>query len=146
MNRPVRTTTPDGEEIVILAAAEYERLVRMAEDVGDVSHAIKALADFKAGNVEALDEAEMAVLLGAASPLAFWRKRRGMTQAALAKTVGISQAYFAQIERGARGGDAGLYRRFAQSLKVATDDLIPFDGDSKSRIAQRRRRKRADAT
>ncbi len=125
MNRPVRTTTPSGEEIVILPAAEYDRLVELAEDTRDVTIAEKALSDFAAGRGEALSDGEMRALLDAATPLAFWRKRRELTQKALAEAVGISQAYLAQIERGKRMGDVRLYGRLAHALGVEVGDLAP---------------------
>jgi DNA-binding XRE family transcriptional regulator len=125
VNRPVRTTTPSGEEIVILPAAEYDRLVELAEDTRDVTIAEKALSDFAAGKGEALSDREMRALLDAATPLAFWRKRRELTQKALAEAVGISQAYLAQIEHGKRMGDVRLYGRLAHALGVEVGDLAP---------------------
>ena len=125
MNRPVRTTTPSGEAIVIVPADQYERLVAAAEDARDVAIAEKALAEFEAGVGEALTDAEMSALLRAHSPLAFWRKRRSLTQPALAKAVGITQGYLAQIERGTRVGDVDLHRRLADVLRLDIEDLLP---------------------
>ena len=125
MNKPIRTVTPGGEEIVILPAAKYDRLLALAEDSRDVARAEAALAEFAAGKGEVLTEAEMRSLLKAATPLAFWRARRGSTQAALGAAGGISQAYLAQIERGKRIGDVHLYRRLAGALRVDIEDLLP---------------------
>jgi DNA-binding XRE family transcriptional regulator len=132
MNRPVRTKTPGGEEIVILPAAEFERLVDLAEDARDIRDAEEALAEIAAGSVELLTQAEVQALLAAASPIAFWRKRRGVTQAALAKEAGISQAYLAQIEAAKRTGGVQLYRRLAKALGVDIEDLLPEAGAGKA--------------
>ena len=107
MNRLVRTKTPAGEDIVILPAAEFERLVDLAEDARDVRDAEKALAEIEAGTAELLSRADVQAYLDSPSPLAFWRKRRGLTQAALAEAVGVSQAYMAQIESGKRTATSG---------------------------------------
>lgn len=141
MNRPVRTTTPSGEEIVILPAAEYDRLAGLAEDAIDIAVAERGLADAKAGRGEALTAEEMTALLGAASPIAFWRKRRGLTQMVLAGMVGISQGYLAQIERGKRSGDLSLYRGLAGRLGVGLDDLLPDIEEAPARVKRRSRKR-----
>ena len=144
MNRPVRTTTPSGEEIVILSAAKYDRLLELAEDMRDIAVAEKDLSDFEAGRGEALTASEMRELLEAATPLVFWRKRRRLTQSALAGVAGISQAYVGQIEQGKRVGDVRLYRRLAGALGVAIEDLLPPErvpARGNRRSAAKRRRK-----
>jgi transcriptional regulator with XRE-family HTH domain len=82
------------------------------------------MAAYRRGEGEWLTDAEMGDYLAAASPLAFWRQRRKLTQAVLAEAVGISQAYLAQIETGKRVGDVTLYRRLAQRLGVRIEDLL----------------------
>ncbi len=74
--------TPDGTERVSLPKSEFQDLV----DARD--HAI-AMRDV-AGGAPILTEAELDAFLAAASPLAFWRQRAGMTQTALAKKGSIS--------------------------------------------------------
>ena len=124
MNRLVRTKTPAGEDIVILPAAEFERLVDLAEDARDIRDAEKALAEIEAGTAELLSRVDVQVYLDSPSPLAFWRKRRGLTQTALAKAVGVSQAYMAQIESGKRTADIRIYQRLANRLGVMLDDIV----------------------
>jgi transcriptional regulator with XRE-family HTH domain len=62
--------------------------------------------------------------LATPSPLAFWRKHRGLNQAALADLIEISQPYLAQIEAGKRVGDVKLYARIAKVLRVRIEDLV----------------------
>lgn len=128
MNKPTRATTPSGEEIVMLPTAEYERLLAAAEDTRDVAIVDDTLEGFRAGEGEVLTEADMRALLDASSPLAFWRKRRNLTQTELAEKVDVSQAYLAQIEGGKRTGDVALYRRLAQALGVGMEDVSPGRG------------------
>jgi DNA-binding XRE family transcriptional regulator len=124
MNKPVRTKTPSGEDITILPTADYERLMEIVEETGDRRDSEIALLEIAAGSVELLTHVEVTELLAAPTPLAFWRRRRGLTQAALADAVGISQAYLAQIEGGKRTGDVKVYQRVASVLRVDVDDLL----------------------
>ena len=62
--------------------------------------------------------------LAAPTPLAFWRKKRGMTQASLGEAVGISQSYVASLETGDRKGDPSLFKRLADALKVKMEDIV----------------------
>ncbi|MEJ0096832.1 MAG: helix-turn-helix transcriptional regulator [Bauldia sp.] len=138
MNRPVRTKTPAGEDIVMMPVADYERLLDLAEDARDSRIAEKALAEAAAGNVDLLTHVEVKALLAAPSPMAFWRKRRGLTQAALAKIAGITQAYLAQIEGAKRVGDVNLYRRLAVALRVDVEDLLLPAAPEKGRARRRK--------
>ena len=105
---------------VTLSRAEYEDLV----DARD--HAL-AMRDVVTGAMETLSEAELDEYLAAPTPLAFWRRRRGLTQAALAAEVGITQPYLAQIETGQRTGDVRLHARLAKALRVRMEDLVAED-------------------
>jgi DNA-binding XRE family transcriptional regulator len=117
----IRTiTTPGGEELVLMSRADYEDLI----DARD--HAVAMLAH-RRGEDEGLTDAEMDDYLAAPTPLAFWRKRRGLTQKTLATSVGISQPYLAQIESGGRLGDVALYGRLARHLGVRIEDLLSQD-------------------
>ena len=105
-------------DLVTIPREEYEDLV----DARD--HAF-AMRDVAAGAMETLTEAEMDAYLSAPSALAFWRRRRGLTQAALAKELGVSQPYLAQIETGQRTGEVRLYARMAKVLRVRMEDIVP---------------------
>ena len=64
-------------------------------------------------------------MLAEPTPLAFWRKKRGRTQAQLAAAIGVSQNFLSDLERGKVKGDVTLYGRLARSLGVLIDDLAP---------------------
>ena len=113
-----------GSDTITLTRAEYDDLI----DARD--HAV-AMREVATGAMETLSDADVDACLAAPSPLAFWRKRRRLTQAALAAAAGITQPYLAQpylaqIERGVRGGDVVLYAKFAQALRVRIEDLAPL--------------------
>ncbi|MGH7090600.1 MAG: helix-turn-helix domain-containing protein [Stellaceae bacterium] len=106
--------------MVVLSAKDFEDLV-------DVREAAILAEDIRAGRVETLSEAEVEEYLSASTPLAFWRRKRGLTQAALAAAAGVSQPFVAQLESGSRRGDIATYRRLARALSLGLDDLLPDD-------------------
>ena len=110
-------TTPGGEELAILPRAELEEIIAAA------SHA-PALADFRSGRDPGLSADEMRELLAAASPLAFWRRRRGLTQAALARAAGLAQNYVSDLENGKRQGSPSQWFKLAQLLDISMEDLV----------------------
>ena len=111
-------TTSSGDEMVVLPARDFDPLI----DARD--HAV-AMAAHERGADEGVTEAEMDAYLAAATPLAFWRGKRGLTQAALAARAGISQPYLAQLEGGDRKGGLATGRALARALRVRIEDLLP---------------------
>jgi DNA-binding XRE family transcriptional regulator len=112
--------TPGGEKLAILPADEYETM-------RDALVHQNAMSDYRAGRTEALTLDEVQALLAAPTPLAFWRTKRGMTQAALAKAAGTTQPHIADLESGKHGGSLEVMARLAKVLKIKVDDLV--DGD-----------------
>jgi len=108
---------PGGARLAVLPAEEYEDLIDAR------NHAV-AMAAVRAGSMETFTDAEVGEYLAAPSPLAFFRTRRGLTQAALAKAAGISQPYLAQIEGGDRTGTLETFAALARVLGVTIDDLV----------------------
>ena len=104
-------------DTITLPRQEYEDLV----DTRD--HAV-AMRDVATGAMATLADDELDDYLAEPSPIAFWRRHRGLTQAALAAEIGVSQPYLAQIEGGARTGDVRLYARMAKALRVRIEDLL----------------------
>ena len=58
--------------------------------------------------------------------IAYYRKKRGYTQAELAELIGMSVAYLGQIERGNRGNSFSLETLYqiADALKIEAELLI----------------------
>jgi DNA-binding XRE family transcriptional regulator len=112
--------TPGGEELVLLPRAEFEALTAAL----DAAEHRNALAAVTAGALETLTGEEVAAALEEATPLAFWRKRRTLTQTALAGAAGISQPYLAALEKGERKGDPALFLRLSRALRVRMEDLV----------------------
>jgi DNA-binding XRE family transcriptional regulator len=113
-------TTPQGEEMVLLAKADFD----VMRDAYDISLHTRTMADIASGNQELLSSEEVANALAAATPLVFWRKKRGVTQKVLAAKVGISQSYLAGLEAGDRKGDPVLFLKLARALKIRMEDIV----------------------
>jgi DNA-binding XRE family transcriptional regulator len=118
MSMTIQTTiAPDGERLVTMSAEEYQDLI-------DARDAAVAMREIAAGTMPAVAEADVDAYLAASTPLAFWRKHRGLTQVELSQAAGISQPYLAQLENGQREGTVPVYARLAKHLHVRIDDLV----------------------
>src|SRR6516225_9319697 len=109
MGKPQIITSPSGEELVVLPRSDYEDLI-------DSLAARKIEAALAAGREELLSSEEMAALLAAPTPLVFWRRKRGMSQAQVAADVGVSEIFLSDFEAGKVEGDVALYGRLARCL------------------------------
>jgi DNA-binding XRE family transcriptional regulator len=124
MKKVQRITSPNGEEMVLLSVAEYERLTEAAEDLRDSLIAERSRGKIESGEEELITHAEMKELLTAKTPLAFWRKKRGMTQDALAQETGVAQGFLSEIEAGQKPGTAATLKKIADALRIKVDDLL----------------------
>lgn len=120
----VRTKTPNGDGIVIMPEADYDRMVEELEELRDSEIAQRVLREIESGEEELLTHAEVTEMLAARTPLAFWRRKRDLTQAALADAAGISQAFLSEIESGQKPGTAATLKKIADALRLTVDDLI----------------------
>src|SRR6185436_10957888 len=100
---PQRFTAPDGTEMVVLTAADFDRLQALAaddEDAEDVAAALAIEARLAAGEGTMPGEVLKLIIESEMPPLAAWRKYRGLSQAALARKAGLSQVWVSRIEAG----------------------------------------------
>ncbi len=112
--------SPEGVRLVTMTAEDYQDLI----DARDAEAAMRAVA---AGTLQTLSGEDVDAYLAAPTPLAFWRKHRGLTQADLAGSIGVSQPYLAQLENGRREGSVSIYQRLARRLGLSVDELLPDD-------------------
>lgn len=115
--------TPAGETLVVLPLAEFEALREAAERA-------KAMSALAAGGEERLTAAEALELADAQTPLAFWRRKRGLTQAELARRVNVAQNTLSSMETGERTGTVSVLKRVASALGVRIEDLVRGEGAS----------------
>jgi DNA-binding XRE family transcriptional regulator len=114
--QPQRFTAPDGTEMVVLRAEDWERLRAYAQDEEDVREATAIMARIKAGEGTMPGEVLQLMLDGGMSPLAAWRRHRGLSQAALARKAGLSQVWVSRIEAGGGYGSRETRRKLAAAL------------------------------
>ncbi len=111
-------TPPRGAKLAILPSDEFE-------DLGDRFASAAATADCRAGRKDGLTLDDVDARLAAPAPLAFWRAKRGMTQAKLAETAGTT--HIADLESGKQDGSLDQMARIAKALRVKLDDLAPAE-------------------
>ncbi|WP_121118389.1 helix-turn-helix domain-containing protein [Croceibacterium ferulae] len=115
---PQRFTAPDGTEMVVMRAEDWERLSAYAEDEEDVRIADARLARFDAGEGTMPGKVLNLILDENLSPLAAWRRYCGLSQAALAQKAGLSQVWVSRIEAGAGYGSRATRRKLAAALEA----------------------------
>lgn len=106
--------------------SNYEALIGAI----DATQALAGAGAIARRELETLTSDEVSALIDATTPLAFWRVKRGHTQAELATAIGISQSYVAALESGVRKGDPELFLRLSQALNVPLEHLIIANGEN----------------
>ena len=110
----------DGvRKYAVVPVAEYERLVEAEEMLADV----RAYDAAKARAEEHLPLAIVDRMLAGESEVRVFREYRGLTQAELAESAGISVPYLSQIEARRRRPSTTVLHRLAARLAVTIDDL-----------------------
>lgn len=113
---PQHFTAPDGTKMVVLKAADFERLRDLANDAEDVIAATLQLERIKQGEGTVPGEVVGYMIKDELSSIAAWRKYRGLSQAELASRSGCSQVWLSKIEAGTARGAAKLRRAIATAL------------------------------
>jgi DNA-binding Xre family transcriptional regulator len=110
-------------DTVVLRRADYEALVREAEDAVDAAQIREAEARVAAGADEYVPIALTKRLIAGEVPVRVWRDHRGLSARALADRAGISAAYLSQIETGKKPGSFDAMAKLARALGVDMEDL-----------------------
>jgi DNA-binding Xre family transcriptional regulator len=124
----MKTIRPLAEDrdTVLLRRADYEALLRQAEDAADAAQIRKAEARIEAGADEYVPIELTRRLMAGAVPVRVWREHRGLSGRALASRAGISAAYLSQIETGKKPGSFDAMAKLARALGVDMEDLEPW--------------------
>jgi DNA-binding XRE family transcriptional regulator len=120
--------TTGGEELVVLPKSEYERLTKLAadEDVGTARLVRRARAALAAGEEVLLPKTIVDRLAAGENAIRVLREWKGMTQAELVASIGITQGYLSDLEAGKRKGPVALHQKIARSLGVPINLLLPI--------------------
>jgi ribosome-binding protein aMBF1 (putative translation factor) len=115
---PQRFTAPDGTEMVVLRAEDFERLQALAEDAEDVIATEAVLARIAAGEETMPGEVVHMTIVDGLTPVAAWRRYRGLSQVELARRAGLSQVWVSRIEAGGGHGSPATRRKLAKALEA----------------------------
>lgn len=115
-------------DTVTMARADYEKLLEIAEDAEDVHALNAAVASEERLGKEAARADNLPVelvtrLISGEHPVRIWREHRGLTPQALAERAGVGRSYIVEIESGKKPGSIAAFRKLADALGVAIDDL-----------------------
>ena len=126
MGVPQFLKTDSGEELVVLAKADYEALIAHPEDEHSEDIGVRELvAAYEAAPTAALPLAVWDAIDAGEHPVKAIRDARGLTQAQLAAALGLPQGEISKIERGVRKDlPLSRARAIAEVLKVGVDDLV----------------------
>jgi DNA-binding Xre family transcriptional regulator len=120
--KAIRPLAEEGDT-VLLSRADYESLLRQAEDAGDAAQIREAEARIQAGEDEYVPIALTKRLMAGEVPVRVWREHRGLSARALASRAGISTAYLSQMETGKKPGSFDAMAKVARALGVRMEDL-----------------------
>lgn len=124
MNAVTTFKTPSGDEMVIIPAADYARLVEAAEMAEDIAAFDEFERKLAAGEEELIPAEFANRLIDGENPVRVWREYRGLAVKELAEKAGIAAPYLSQVETGKRDGTVETLRKIAGALGVAIDDLV----------------------
>lgn len=114
-----RAATSGGGETVTLPRRDYEALVEAAEE----RQALRAYA--AARDEEAFPADVVSAIIDGANPVRAWRKYRGLKQAELAESLGISKSHLSEVETGKGNLSVPVLSALADALEVDMEMLVP---------------------
>jgi DNA-binding XRE family transcriptional regulator len=121
--QPIRLVA-ETADTVTLQRADFEALMEELEDAEDsiavLQHDLRVA---KGDHTPPLTMEELNRLLLGENRLKVWRQKMGLTQRQLAERAGVSQAYLAEIETGAKPGSVDALKKLANALKISLDAL-----------------------
>ncbi len=118
--------TPSGEEMVVLSKADYDALVRIAEEAAEDAADVAAF-DAAMANPEGLKPLPFEVsqhILKGAGLLKALRLWRDVGQVKLASDTGTSQGFISDLESGRRKMTDEVARKLAMALNVPLHWLV----------------------
>jgi DNA-binding XRE family transcriptional regulator len=123
MNQPQIIKTAGGEELVVLARADYEALLAAAddalEDAADIAMYDKCKSEMLADGDDAFLPPDVSLMmLQGDGLLKALRRSRGLSQAELASKAGIAQGYLSDMENKHKTGSPETLERLAAALEM----------------------------
>lgn len=113
-------TTPNGETLVVLSLADYQRLI----DKADIDKADKIMADIAAGHEEVVPAEIVRRLIAGENKIKVWRTHRDLSGRELAAAAGVSASFLSQLESGKKEGSVSVMKKIAAVLRIQLDDIV----------------------
>lgn len=118
------------DDMVTVRREDWLELLAALEDAEDRAaigerRAQERLRGKDVARADYLTVDEATRLLDGENPVKVWRKKRCLSQRALAGEARIASSYLAEIESGRKPGSDNAVRKLAAALRVAVDDLDP---------------------
>jgi mRNA interferase RelE/StbE len=118
----------ETEDTVTISRNDWQRLQQQLDDAQDRAAVAERRAHERRIGKEAarrdyLTAEEAIRLLAGESPVKVWRKKRGVSQRALAVEAGIGNGYLAEIETNRKPGSDDALRKLAAVLHVPPEEL-----------------------
>lgn len=124
-----KIVAPDGTPMVVLKAADFERLLALAEEGEDRLDGEASLRRVEAGEGTVPDAVLALMIDQDLTALAAWRRYKGLSQAELARRTGLSQVWIGRIEAGGGYGSAEARAKLARALGAPHWALDPVEDD-----------------
>lgn len=124
-----RFKTPNGEEMVVLARADYEALIDAAEMLDDVAAYDRFKEKLARGEEEFIPAEYVNRMSEGEHPIRVWRDFRGFSAKELAAVAGISATYLSEIESGKKEGSISVLKKIARVLRVDIDELVVWNDE-----------------
>jgi len=130
----VQVIEQDGEpRFAVVAWKDWRAIAAALEDQADADLVARSEARIAAGEETIPGEVINAILLDGETPLAAYRKWRGLKQVELAAGAGLNQAYVSELEAGKKTPSLEALQSLAAALDLDVGLLIPprHDADDK---------------
>jgi DNA-binding XRE family transcriptional regulator len=122
----VQVIEQDGEpRFAVVPWKDWCAIAAALEDQADADLVARSEARIAAGEETIPGEVVNAILLEGATPLAAYRKWRGLKQVELAARAGLNQAYVSELEAGKKTPSLEALQDLAAALDLDVGLLIP---------------------
>lgn len=120
------------DDTVTLRRADFEMMLEAVEDAEDTVALRGAETSEKEVGKELARADHLPVelvmrLMAGEHPVRVWREHRDLSPQALADKAGVGRSYLVEIEGHKKPGSVAAYRRLANAIGVAVDDLLPSE-------------------
>ena len=115
----------DGQPRAVLAWEDWNRVLAALEDQADTALVRASRTRIAAGEETLPGEVIAAIYIDGVTPVAAYRKWRGLKQIELAAAAGLKQSYLSEIEAGKKTPSLEVLQTLAAALDLDAGLLLP---------------------